>query len=167
VKIRYVKPRAEPKWHTVNPLGLVQRDQVTYLLATFPNDKKVPPTVLMFAMHRVIDAEKAYVAAKAPENFSLQAHLTSGAMGFSEKGEIKLKAWFSKRLGDSLAQTKLSEDQTVQDAEDGVELTATVVDNWTLRWWILSKTGDIVVLEPESLREDIANILRDGAARYQ
>ena len=166
VKIRYVKPRAEPKWHTLNPLGLVQRDQITYLLATFPNDQKNPPTVLMFAMHRVIDAEKEYLPAKVPENFSLQAHLASGAMGFSEKGKIKLKAWFSKRLGDSLAQTKLSEDQAIRDTEDGVELTATVVDNWTLRWWILSKTGDIVVLEPESLREDIAKQLRDGAARY-
>jgi translation initiation factor IF-1 len=84
-----------------------------------------------------------------------------------QKGEIKLKAWFSKRLGDSLSQTKLSKDQTIRDTEDGVELTATVVDNWTLRWWILSKTGDIVVLEPEDLRHDIAKILSEGAARYR
>lgn len=170
VKIRYVKPGAEPKWHTVNPVGLVQRDQVTYLLATFPTDKKNPPTVLMFAMHRVIDAEKAYVPANAPKDFSLQAHIDAGGMGFSDKGKaekIRLKAWFSKPLGNRLAQTRLSEDQTVRDTEDGVELTATVVDNWTLRWWILSKTGDVEVLEPASLREDIARILSDGAARYQ
>ncbi|MDZ7584255.1 MAG: WYL domain-containing protein [Thiobacillus sp.] len=166
VEIRYVKPGAEPKWHTINPLGLVQRDQITYLIATFPTDRKNPPTIPSFALHRVIEAKKAYLPAKAPENFSLQAHLASGAMGFSEKGKIKLKAWFEKRLGDSLAQTKLSEDQTIRVTEDGVELTATVVDNWTLRWWILSKTGDIVVLEPESLREDIAKQLSDGAARY-
>lgn len=170
VKIRYVKPGTEPKWHTINPLGLVQRDQITYLVATFPTDQKNPPTIPSFALHRVIDAEKAYLPAKAPENFSLQAHLASGAMGFSEKGKIekiKLKAWFTKRLGDSLAQTRLSEDQTVRDTDGGVELTATVVDNWTLRWWILSKTGDIVVLEPKALREDIAKTLREGAARYK
>ena len=161
-----MKPGTEPKWHTINPLGLVQRDQITYLIATFPTDRKNPPSIPSFALHRVIDAKKAYLPAKAPENFSLQAHLASGAMGFSEKGKIKLKAWFTKRLGDSLAQTKLSEDQTIRATEDGVELTATVVDNWTLRWWILSKTGDIVVLEPESLREDIAKQLSDGAARY-
>lgn len=165
VTIRYVKPGGEPKKHTVNPVGLVQRDQVTYLLYTYPTEN--PPTVRTFAMHRVIDAEKAHVPAKAPEDFSLQAHLASGAMGFSEKGKIKLKAWFEKRLGDSLAQTRLSEDQTIRHTEDGVELTATVVDNWTLRWWLLSKTGDIVVLEPESLRDDIAKILREGAARYR
>lgn len=167
VEIRYVKPGTEPRWHTVNPLGLVQRDQITYLLATYPNDKKDPPTVLLFAMHRVIDAKKAYVPAKAPENFSLQAYLASGAMGFSAKGKIKLKAWFEKRLGGSLAQTRLSEDQTIRETEDGVVLTATVVDNWTLRGWILSKTGQIEVLEPAHLREDIARILSDGAARYQ
>lgn len=170
VKIRYVKPGTEPKWHTINPLGLVQRDQITYLVATFPTDQKNPPTAPSFALHRVIDAEKAYLPAKAPENFSLQAHLASGAMGFSDKGKIeniKLKAWFTKRLGDSLAQTRLSEDQTVRDTEGGVELTATVVDNWTLRWWILSKTGDIVVIEPKALREDIAKTLREGAARYK
>lgn len=169
VTIRYVKPGGEPKKHTVNPVGLVQRDQVTYLLATFPTDKKNPPTVLMFAMHRVIDAEKAHVPANAPRDFSLQAHIDAGGMGFSDKGtveKIKLKAWFSKPLGNRLAQTRLSEDQTIRDTEDGVELTATVIDNWTLRWWILSKTGDIVVLEPEDLREYIAKQLRDGAARY-
>ena len=170
VKIRYVKPGAEPKWHTVNPVGLVQRDQVTYLLATFPTDNKNPPTVLMFAMHRVIDAEKAHVPANAPRDFSLQAHIDGGGMGFSDKGtveKIKLKAWFSKPLGNRLAQTRLSEDQTIRDTEDGVELTATVIDNWTLRWWILSKTGDIVVLEPEDLRNDIAKALSEGAARYR
>lgn len=170
VKIRYVKPRADPKWHTVNPLGLVQRDQVTYLVLTYPTDRNNPPTVFQFAMHRVIDAEKAYVPAKAPENFSVQAHVASGAMGFSEKGKIekiRLKAWFTKRLGDSLAQTKLSEDQTIRETENGVVLTATVVDNWTLRWWILSKTGDIEVLEPKALREDIALTLRAGSARYR
>ncbi|MDQ1315310.1 MAG: hypothetical protein QG662_1419, partial [Pseudomonadota bacterium] len=167
VEIRYVKPGAEPKWHTINPLGLVQRDQITYLIATFPTDRKNPPSIPSFALHRVIEAKKAYLPAKAPENFSLQAHLASGAMGFSEKGKIKLKAWFEKRLGDSLAQTKLSEDQTIRVTEDGVELTATVVDNWTLRWWILSKTGSIEVLEPEYLRDEIARILGDGAARYR
>ncbi len=170
VKIWYVKPGAEPKWHTVNPVGLVQRDQVTYLLATFPTDKKNPPTVLMFAMHRVIDAEKAHVPANAPRDFSLQAHIDAGGMGFSDKGtveKIKLKAWFSKPLGNRLAQTRLSEDQTIRDTEDGVELTATVIDNWTLRWWILSKTGDIEVIEPRALREDIAKTLRGGAARYK
>lgn len=169
VTIRYVKPGGEPKKHIVNPVGLVQRDQVTYLLSTFPTDKKNPPTVLMFAMHRVIDAEKAHVPANAPRDFSLQAHIDAGGMGFSDKGtveKIKLKAWFSKPLGNRLAQTRLSEDQTTRDTEDGVELTATVVDNWTLRWWLLSKTGDIVVLEPEDLREYIAKQLRDGAARY-
>jgi hypothetical protein len=170
VKVRYVNIKGELKWHTLNPLGLVQRDQVTYLLATSLADRNDPPRILQFVMHRVIDAEKAYQEAKLPEGFSLQAHIAEGRMGFSQKGmevrKIKLKAWFSKNLGAALAQTRLSEDQTIKDTEDGVELTATVVDNMTLRWWLLSKTGDIVVLEPEDLREYIAKQLREGAARY-
>jgi hypothetical protein len=170
VKVRYVNLKSELKWHTLNPLGLVQRNQVTYLLATSLTDRNDPPKILPFAMHRVIDAEKAYQEAKLPEGFSLQAHIAEGGMGFSQKGmevrKIKLKAWFSKNLGTALAQTRFSEDQTIADTEDGVELTATVVDNMTLRWWLLSKTGDIVVLEPEDLREYIAKQLREGAARY-
>lgn len=170
VKVRYVNLSGGLKWHTLNPLGLVQRDQVTYLLATSLTDRSDPPKILPFAMHRVIDAEKAYQEAKLPEGFSLQAHIAEGGMGFSQKGmevrKIKLKAWFSKPLGTALAQTRFSENQTIKDTEDGVELTATVVDNMTLRWWLLSKTGDIVVLEPEDLREYIAKQLREGAARY-
>jgi hypothetical protein len=170
VKLRYVNLSGGLKWHTLNPLGLVQRDQVTYLLATSLTDRNDPPTVLSFAMHRVIDAEKAYQAAKLPADFSLKAHIAEGKMGFSQEGmkirKIKLKAWFSKNLGTALAQTRFSEDQTIEASGDGVELTATVVDNMTLRWWLLSKTGDIVVLEPEDLRKYIAKQLREGAARY-
>jgi hypothetical protein len=51
-------------------------------------------------------------------------------------------------------------------AIDRYELTATLIDSWRLRWWILSKTGDIEILEPRHTRDEIAETLRHGAAGY-
>ncbi|MDP2433999.1 MAG: WYL domain-containing protein [Pseudomonadota bacterium] len=101
-----------------------------------------------------------------PKGFSLQGFIDQGGFGFGEKGPIKLKAWVSKMLGERMAETRLAADQKLQPVADGFELTATLIDSWRLRWWILSKTGDIVVLGPKTLRTEIAKQLSEGAARY-
>ena len=63
-------------------------------------------------------------------------------------------------------ETRLSADQTLRPVKDGFVLTATLIDSWRLRWWVLSKTGDIVVRGPRALRDEIAKQLREGAAGY-
>lgn len=85
--------------------------------------------------------------------------LTGVGWASTSKGPVKVRAWVSEMLGPRLEEVKLSSDQKLRPVEGGYELTATLIDSWRLHWWILSKTGDIEVLEPKSLRE--------GAARYK
>jgi transposase-like protein len=166
LKIDYVPLGKSKRTHTLNPLGLVQCGAITYLVATFL--RKTEP-ILRLPLHRVISAERTNDRASylAPEGFTLHGFIDQGGMGFNEQGLIEIRAWVSEMLGPRLEEVKLSRDQKLLPVEGGYEFTATLIDSWRLRWWILSKTGDIVVLEPEDLRNNIAKALSEGAARYR
>lgn len=166
VKVEYAPPGKLKRMHVLNPLGLVQCGAITYLVATF--SCKTEP-ILRLPVHRVKSAERTYDRHSylVPEGFTLQGFIDLGGFGFNENGPVKVRAWVSEMLGPRLEEVKLSEDQKLRPIDGGYELTATLIDSWRLRWWILSKTGDIEVLEPRGLREDIARTLSDGAARYQ
>jgi predicted DNA-binding transcriptional regulator YafY len=60
----------------------------------------------------------------------------------------------------------LAENQQLQVAPNGFTLTASLPYSWRLRWWILSKTGDIQIMEPQELRTEIGELLRSAASHY-
>lgn len=163
VEIDYASPGKKRRTHTVNPLGLVQCGAITYLVCTFSGTTE---PIARLPIHRMKAAKRTYAKASPPEGFTLQAFIDQGGLGFGEQGPIKLKAWVSNMLGTRLAEVALGKDQKLVPEGDGFELTVTLIDSWRLHWWILSKTGDIVVLEPRALHKNIAYALREGAARY-
>ena len=163
LKIHYAKAGADTaRESTINPIGLVQSGEKTYLVAANPKY----PEPATYALHRIDKAERTYEKAKRPNGMSLQRFLDEGKIQFFNEGAIDLKAWVSKRLGDQLAETKLSETQQLSAVEDGYELSVTLPNSLRLRQWVLSWAGHLEVLEPTALREDIAKQLREGAARY-
>lgn len=163
VEIDYASPGKKRRTHTVNPLGLVQCGAITYLVCTFSG---TTDPIARLPIHRMKAAKRTYAKASPPEGFSLQAFIDQGGLGFGEQGPIKLKAWVSNMLGTRLAEVALGKDQKLVPESDGFELSVTLIDSWRLHWWILSKTGDIVVREPATLREHIARQLREGLERY-
>lgn len=73
-------------------------------------------------------------------------------------------------LAAQLADTRLTEAQTLKPANaagGGYVLMATVPRGWRLRWWTLSKSGDIEILSPKDLRHEIADLLTEATARYR
>lgn len=164
VEVSYARAGTKtPRKQILNPLGLVQCGAITYLVATAP--RYTNP--ILYAMHRVGSARRLYERAIVPSGFSLQAFIDGGGLQFGETRPIRLKAWVSAMLGSQLAETKLSENQQLAPAEDGFTLTASLTYSWRLRWWILSKTGDIEVLAPSDLRKEIATLLGAAAERYR
>lgn len=148
---------------TLNPLGLVQRSQVTYLVAT-----AAPHTdVRLFALHRMRSAAMTDTPSVAPAGFTLDGYIDSGAMAFGIPTPIDLKAWITRDLARLIVETPLSDDMALTDDGDGKLLTATVKDTWQLRWWALSHAGSLVVMEPASLREELAAKLETAVAMYR
>ncbi len=148
--------------HVLNPLGLVQRGQVTYLVATADPHKDVR----LFAMHRVLSAQQLEQACLVPEGFSLTAYVESEAMAFGTPIPIKLKARVSAALARLISETPLSEDMLVEGEGEQRLLTATVKDTWQLRWWALSHAGSLVVLEPDSLKQSLLRQLQKATKMY-
>lgn len=163
VEIVYQKsPEVAPKAHVLNPLGLVQVGPITYLVATLSGAERP----LTFAMHRIIDATRSYARLAKPSGFSLDRFVAEGGVQFGSREAIKLKLWTSPILGKSLHESHLSADQVMRRVGDGFILTATLPSTWRLKWWILSKSGDIEVLAPIELRKEIGELLTCAAARY-
>jgi len=158
---------SEPKTMPLNPLGLVQRGPVIYLVAT-AYDYTRP---VLFALHRIKSARRTYLPLPdSVEALDLDAYIASGSLQFgddeSHGEEIQLQASLSEALAHILGETPLAGDQKITKGQAGWQLTATVRDTLQLKWWILSQGAGVEVLAPESFRARIRMALREAADRY-
>lgn len=151
-----------PRRHQLNPLALVQRGAVIFLVATIA--AQPGKGAALYSLHRISAVEKARVDAVRPKDFDLDNYIAQGALQFGSGKQIRLEARVSKRLAKELAEARLSDDQSFN--ADRTQVTATVVDTWQLRWWILSKAEEIVVIAPPELRRDILEKLRAAVSGY-
>lgn len=149
----------------LNPLALIQRGSITYLVAI----AEPYVDVRLYAAHRFQQVELLDVPSRRPDDFSLEAYIAGGAMQFTSLGAglIELQAWISEELARQLRETPLTEDMQLEADGDGYRLSASLQDSWQLRWWLLSHTGKIVVHEPQALRQDLLNQLETSLRQYQ
>lgn len=154
------------KAYTVNPLGMVLREGVMYLVCTLWDYEDVR----QLAIHRVKSAEPCKGKAKRKRGFDLKRYIREEAgFGYPESNSvIKLKALFDEGAAYHLGERRLSNDQVLEQTEEGmVLLTATVSDTSELRWW-LRGFGDLVeVIEPRVLRKEFASISKKMADAYK
>lgn len=148
---------------TLNPLALIQRGQVAYLIAT-----ATPFTdIRQFAVHRFRQANVLDRPAEGLDDFDLQGYLGSDALQFGSAEKIELQAWISSNLARRVRETPLSADMTLTGLDHGHRLQATVSNSWSLRWWLLSQGEELIVEQPPALRQLIARTLSNAAAQYQ
>lgn len=166
VHMKY-SPRGEQKTkeYTVNPLGLVVRDQVIYLVCTLWDYEDV----IQLALHRVKEAGLLDDSAPQPKGFSLDAYIREGAFGYKvSETPIRLRALFDEGAALHLHETPLSKDQTLTPQADGQELLeAMVLDTSELRWWLLGFGSGVEILEPKDLRDEFRTITREMAECYK
>jgi predicted DNA-binding transcriptional regulator YafY len=129
LQISYQK-RGEPNPQTltVHPLGLILRGQVNYLCATIFNYQDI----VLLPVHRILEAKMLDLPANRPEDFHLHSFAESGALGFVQKGNAKVKLQFKKSAGLHLYETPLSLDQVITEENEFLIVEATVV----LRCWL-------------------------------
>lgn len=141
---------------TLSPRGLVQRGQITYLVACAESFDDVR----LYAVHRFEAVTLLNQPGRRPVDFELSDYVQSGAM------QIQLQAWVDPALAKRLRETPLSEDMTLIAEADGARLTATVNDSWELKWWLLSQAGAIRVDEPPTLRQALIDCQRQSLALH-
>jgi predicted DNA-binding transcriptional regulator YafY len=158
----YVRLDGEKIIYTLNPLGLIFRGNVIYLIAT----KVETSDVRMFALHRIVSAKQLKQDAMQPDGFNLATFVDEGHMGFAWNAwnidtilqVIQFKVIFEEHCAKHLYETPLSTDQKIIEYIPGyVSITATVRYTEQLVWWIRGYGSFIEVLEPKELRERIKN----------
>ena len=149
--------------YILNPHALVQRSNTTYLIATVATHTDLR----QFALHRFEQVKQLEVPAEITEDFNLDEYIASGLMQFGSGETIQLQAWVSSSFASLLRETPLSLDMQLLAENGGALLQATVANSWELRWWLLSHTGSIKVLQPHALQENIVGYLQRGLDLYK
>lgn len=125
----------EPKALLINPLGLVSRQEIYYLVCNLW-DYENP---VQLALHRFSTIDVLEEPVEEVVGFDLDNYVESGAFGVLLGPPINIRLRFERKAGMHLMEAPISEDQeTEDDGPDHFILTATVPDNAMLRWWIAS-----------------------------
>jgi len=142
----------EIKSYEVNPLGLVARGNLLYLVCTLWNYQDIR----QLALHRVASATHTDVTVTKPDGFDLDCYIEQGEFQFPVGPMIRLKAKFDRTAAAHLYETPLSEDQLIENmGADHVIITATVRDTARLEWWLLGFGHFVRVMQPIDLQERV------------
>lgn len=149
----------------INPLGLVAKHGVLYVVATLWRYED--PRQL--ALHRMCAAELLGSAVEIPPAFNLDTYIgDDDAFGYpisEEKLEITVR--FTPEAAVHLHERRLAEDQHLERRDDGlVVLRATVPDTQELRWWLLGFGDQVEVIAPDQLRAEFVAMARDMFEKY-
>lgn len=171
LKFSYTKPGGQPTAHLVSPLGLVAKDGTIYLVAT----KGLGDTPRHFALHRMAEADVHFQAAQPRPDFDLDKYIEASHQ-FSHvldvdanKPPVNLKLRVAPQTLYHFLERPLSADQPKKPPKgpDGWYLvTATVPETILLVPFLVGMGAGIEVLEPASIRAEVAKWLRDSFAHY-
>ena len=153
------KARAPADRIVLNPLGLVVRAGIVYLVATSWHYEDVRHYVL----HRMREAKLLDEPAERLAGFRLADHVREDRR-FSyplSAGRLELKALFDADAAIHLTESRLSANHRATAQPDGRTLIeATVPDTADLRWWLLGFGAGVEVLGPAGLRAEFADQAR-------
>jgi predicted DNA-binding transcriptional regulator YafY len=147
----------------VNPLALVVKDRIVYLLCTMWDYTDVRQLVL----HRIRKAQLLPQPARRIADFNLDEYIALGELGVAVGAPISLEVLFEKHAAAHLSETPLAADQRITElAGERVRVTATVADTQELRWWLLAFGSQVEVTRPVALRRELAAEAAAMSARY-
>lgn len=154
------RSKEERKLLRLNPMGLVSRYTVTYLVAGV--DGYSDPR--QFALHRILVAERLEIPAQQPPDFNLDDYIATGVFALQQSIEnVELIADIHPQQAWLLNETPLSPQQKITPLPDSdwFRLQAAVpLDQETL-WWIFGLNERIRVHAPQVWVDQI----RESAAR--
>lgn len=123
----------EPKEYEVNPLALVQRDHLLYIVCTLW-DYQNP---MLLVMHRIRSVLVLEQPSRWPEDFDLDEYIHEGGLGYRIGPPIEIEAVIATSVASILMETPLATDQRLDPLPDATyRLRATVADTKELRNWL-------------------------------
>lgn len=142
------------QYGVINPLGLVFRSRVVYLIATlWDYDDPIQLALHRFTSTSVIKDQSIH----KPKNFNLDQYIEDGHFDYLVGGDFNIELLFHENAALHLAETPLSANQVLSSTRDGrTRLKATVQNTDRLRWWIRGFGSYVEVVKPAQLRKEFA-----------
>ena len=155
-KATYHAVHNSEKTYDINPLGLVFRHNVIYLVATLFEYTDIK----QLALHRFKNAELLDRVVKVPEGFALEDYIAEGRFNYpvnDNPEDISLKLKVSPFIKQMLQETPLSSKQQITEIDEDHYLVEVIIDNTRqLHRWLRSLGASVEVLEPADLRAEFA-----------
>lgn len=151
------------KQYELNPLGLVLKDGLFYLVCCMWDY----PDIRLLTLHRMKAAMVMDTPSATPNGFDLDDYIASGELDFVVGDTIELKALISEAMSIHLQERPLHAKQTMAKSDDGrILLNVSVQDSNELRWWLLGFGDQVEILKPVSLRGDFRAMVNNMAKSY-
>ena len=120
-----------------------------------------------FAVDRIREIESTGEPFTVADDFDFEAYIGS-SFGVIAEPATTVRIRFDKRWADYVAERTWHPSQQIAKRRGGrIELTMEVGGTADLRTWILSFGDGAEVLEPETLREEVAQELAGALAKYE
>jgi predicted DNA-binding transcriptional regulator YafY len=166
IKVVYAPRSADEggeRQYEVNPLGLVVRGSLSYLVCTFWDYQDIR----QLALHRISSAEITDTPVRKPTEFDLDEYIEVGEFEYPVGPIVHLQVRFDRAAAAHLYETPLSADQIIEDSgADHVLVRATVRDTARLEWWLLAFGPSLTVVAPDGIRQRIVNAVRASVTNY-
>ena len=167
LNVSYRKRGTAPaKSYDIEPLALVVRGNVTYLIALFP--RAANDDVSMFPLHRILTATPTNTPIRRGHGFKLDQFILNGNIGFMPTEEQTVRLRFFDGAGAHLEETRLTANQKIRHIDDTtLQLTACLPITEQFKWWLLAFGAGVEVLAPKQLRDEFRARLSAANQRYQ
>ncbi|MBV8318387.1 MAG: WYL domain-containing transcriptional regulator [Planctomycetaceae bacterium] len=165
-RILYRSERAtEPAYRDVNPYGLVDHRGALYLVAQDPLEGKVK----LYKLDRIEAVEIGEGTFPRPPDFDLKAYLSSSFGVYQSDGDlITIKVRFAPEVARYIQESTWHASQRLTNQRDGGVLAEfRLSSTGEIKSWILSFGSKALVLEPASLRLEIADELQSLVRNYE
>lgn len=162
VRIKYSTATGSPRWHTLDPVGLVAVRDDGYLLATAAGQDRT------FRLSRILEAEGVETPAVRAENIDLDQIWQDRSTRFRTSGEqvaVRLRL-HPDRLKE-LVGTALHSTVSAPDGEGWLAVDATFQDARHAEWAVWQCAGQGEALAPEWLRAVMRERAATVSAAYQ
>ncbi|WP_146926047.1 helix-turn-helix transcriptional regulator [Cellulomonas xylanilytica] len=162
LRIRYAAVDQDPRWRTVDPIGLVTVRDQGYLLATRSGEDRT------YRLSRVLAAEELAEPAQRPDGVDLDRAWQERSARFRAGGALvtaRVRVDGARR--DDLVRTAVTVLSEETDADGLVRLEVTFQDARHARWALWQLGAHAEALEPSWLRTALQDDAAAVLARYE
>lgn len=161
LRIRYAAVDREPKWRTVDPIGLVTVRDKGYLLAAVDGADRT------YRLSRILEAEELAEAAERPEHVDLEQLWHERSTSFRESGDqLIVRLRVNPARHDELIGTALAVLSEITDLDGWLRLEVSFQDLRHAVWALWQLEADAEALAPEPLRSALLSKATELATRY-